>query len=799
GLRWWPLRLSLLALPPLLMASLIGGAWLYDHFAQGLPEILTVARYRPPLGGRFYAHDGARLADFALERRALIPLSRMPRHLIEAFIASEDQRFFSHDGVDLRGTLRALLANVMAGRTVQGASTLTQQLAKTLVGDERSYRRKAREAILARRMESRMSKAALLYLYLNHVYLGHGAYGVEAAAQNYFRRHAATLSLAEAAMIAGLPPQPGRLNPVLTPDEARQRQRHVLARMVELGFISPSAAATAAATPLKVFDTPRDDFRQRAPHFVEQARQRVQARYGYEAMYRGGLEVHLSVDLTHQRLADEALRAGLGRLGRRQGYVGPLARLEGAALAAIRAKLQAAPPPKVGQRTLALVTSVSRDTAQLEIGAEIGALPLEEARWATPYDPKSSHNRGGRLADLRRALQPGDLIDVEILSDAPITAALRQTPPVEGALISLDPRSGYVSALIGGDDFDVSEYSRALQACRQPGSVFKPIIYALGLTAGMTLGTLLDNSPVVLYDVKHQYLWKPHDAGESDRSDFTLYEALIHSRNRPAIRALEGLTPEAGVRFAQNMGITTPLYADLSLVLGSSCVTLWDMTRAFAVFALRGGEPSPILIKRVLDRDGLILEDHTDFADPTAPVGPKLDGMLRALFEPRRQLLEEDVGYLMQYALRGVITQGTARKAAKAKGLTLSAAGKTGTTDKYDVWFIGFTADQVAGVWVGADHNQRPLGHGEHGSEVSFPIWIDYMSEALRGAPPQDLLANPPEGVRPFVIDKATGLLHSRGNQGIELPFRVSHAPRDKARPRDRVMNQRMQMNEERF
>lgn len=792
------------------VAGAVAGALIavgaYLHFSRDLPDLMTVDDYRPATVSRFTATDGRLIGAFTIERRLIVPLDRMPRHLIEAFLAAEDKRFFAHDGVDYRATVRALLANYVAGSTVQGASTITQQLAKTLVGREKSYTRKAREAILARRMEHRLGKLQILYLYLNQIYLGHGAYGVQAAARSYFGKDVADLDLAEAAMLAGLPPQPGRLNPVLAFDRARQRQRYVLDRMVEEGFVTARDADAAFARELAVQRVIPSPFHTRAPYFAEHVRKAIQARYGYDLLNKEGLRVTTTVELDQQAAGLEAVQSGLHTLGERQGFSGPVANLPEARREAF---LEAAAKRYEGPAALApdtwylgLVTAVEAAGADVRVGALATRLPLRQGMaWAVPFDREAKVNRG-RLRDATKALTAGDVIWVRAnrskkLADAdPPAAALGQVPPVQGALVSVAPRTGYVTAMVGGFDFDESEYNRAFQGCRQPGSIFKPLVYALALNRDHTLATMIDDTPIAVYDSKEQYIWKPRNFGGRYRGAVLLRDAFIRSMNIPAIRVINHVGPERAAEWATELGITTPMYADQSLVLGSSCVYPWDMVQVYAMFAERGRRLRPAFIKRVVDRDGQVLEDRTHFADPHAGLGARIDGMLRAFDEPRPRTMSEDTAFLIQTALRQVVKGGTATAARK---LDKPAGGKTGTTDAYDAWFVGFTESLTTGVWVGSDRNQRRLGAGETGGKVALPIWMAFMGDALDERPEREFIETPPEGIAYHPIDVETGLLAPSGNRALQLPFRDGTEPTEMAREAGSFDNRDLDMVEGRF
>lgn len=803
--RWLP-RFVLLGCVAGPLVGGLAGLLLYAHFARELPELLSVEDYKPATVSRFYADDGRLVAEYAVERRRVVPLERMPPHLIEAVLASEDKRYFEHGGVDPRATVRALLANFVADSKAQGASTITQQLCKTLVGREKSYARKAKEAILARRTEAVLTKLEILYLYLNEIYLGHGAYGVAAAARLYFGKDVEALSLAESAMLAGLPPQPGRLNPVTDLKRAKARQAHVLKRMVAEGFVSQAEADGALAEPLNIVRRPPELAKTTVPYYVEHARTRIQRRYGYDALNRGGLKVYLAVDADLQRLGQDALQRGLRVVGKRQGYVGSYKFLKADQISDFLSRLtthyQGPARLKPERHYLGVVTAVSKSVADVSVGQLVGRLPLKEGmRWARARDVESSRN-SRRLRDITTVLAVGDVVSVRLNADPAFAEskipilALEQVPPVQGALVSFQPGTGYVKAMVGGYDFDQSEYNRAFQGCRQPGSIFKPIVYGLGFQNDLTLASPIADTPITVYDSKSDHIWKPKNYGGQFKGEVIARDALIRSMNLPAIRVIERVGAKASAEFAGRLGISTPMYPDRSLVLGSSCVYPWEMTRVFGVFAERGRMPRAVFVKRVEDRDGNILEDRTHFADPWAPTAARVDGLLRALFEPRTQVMDAASAYLVQSALRDVARAGTATK---TKALGLPVGGKTGTTDAYDAWFVGFSSRLVTGVWIGSDRNKRKLGRHETGGKAALPVWMAFMKGAHEGATPADFTDAPPEGIVFKDIDRATGLLAPPGNRALKLPFRTGTEPTEYARRAGSFGAQDIDMIESRF
>ncbi|HET8732839.1 MAG TPA: transglycosylase domain-containing protein, partial [Anaeromyxobacteraceae bacterium] len=629
--------------------ALLAGLWL--HFSKDLPDIPSVEGYRPPIITELVSADGQIAGEFFVERRKVVPYQRIPKKLIQAFIASEDQRFFDHAGVDWRGTARAALTTYVLRKGVKGGSTITQQTAKAILvsaegfeeGTKRNLRRKLRELILATRLERAFTKEQILWLYLNGVYLGPHSYGVQAAAENYYRKNVEDLTLEEAALLAGLPQAPSRYSPFAHPESAKDRRRYVLRRMFEEGFISAEERGRAEAAEVKVFGVD-DVFRETAPFYVEQGRRQVVERYGNDRLLHDGLRVELAMDLEKQRVAQAAMLKGLMEVDHRQGFNGPVLSVEGAARQELQARLERAWPAgalAVGDYAVGIVGRVEEKAATVAVGGTTGVLPVAGLRWARKPNPEVFH-ADALVSRVPAVLKAGDVIlvrrvdrrelaeregneppKVRELPQAEVLLALEQEPKLQGALVSVDPASGDVVAMVGGYDFDASEFNRAFQSCRQPGSAFKPIVYAAALEKlDWTPATILTDAPIVFRD--DESAWKPQNYGEDFKGDVTLRTALVNSMNIPAVKTAEALASKFGIGFldqwAKQLGITTPVKLELGSALGSSCVTPWDLTGVYALFARYGEKRPATLVKRVLDRDGRVLEDHVDYRDPWVPL-----------------------------------------------------------------------------------------------------------------------------------------------------------------------------------
>ena len=612
----------------IILAVFIGGATGYIIFSLwDLPEVQTLEEYKPSITSRVYSDSNKLLAEFFLENRTPVVIENVPEMLIKALIATEDARFYSHHGLDFRGIARALYRNIRARKVLEGGSTLTQQLAKVLfLTPERSYARKLKEMILALRIEQRYTKREILSLYLNQIYFGSGAYGIEAAAQIYFGKPAKDLTIEECALLAGLPRSPKYYSPFKSPVSALGRRAYVLNRMVATGIITRARAEDAKRTPLPI-PTPVKASGS-APYFVEYIRQKVEERFGSSILYSGGLNIYTSINDELQKSAEECVAAGLAKIEARH---------------------------------------ARKDKAQLQ-----------------------------------------------------------------GALIAIEPLTGRIQAMVGGRDFNKSQFNRAWQALRQPGSAFKSIIYATALDRGFGASDILDDSPLTI-KVDRKKNWTPENFTRTYQGPVTLSRAITQSLNVPTIRLLEKIGTDEVIRHARKFGITSALTPYLSLALGSSDVTLLELTSAYAVFADHGIKIGPVSILTITDNTGRVL-----YTNDTLPI----------------QAISPETAYLMTNLLKGVIAHGTGWR---ARELGRPVAGKTGTTNDYrDAWFIGYTPSLVTGVWVGYD-DQSSIGPRETGAHAALPLWLEFMKKAHASRAAEDFAV--PEGIIFKQVDPKTGLL----------------------------------------
>jgi penicillin-binding protein 1A len=665
----------------------------------------------------------------------------MPEMLKKAFIAAEDARFYKHKGIDLLSIVRAFFKNIEAGAIVQGGSTITQQVTKSFfLTPEKSYSRKIKEAILAYRIDKKFAKNEILFLYLNQIYLGHGAYGVEAASENYFGKSAQELNLAECAILAGLPQAPSRYSPFRSPVRAKQRQIYVLNRMVEEGFITNIQATEAINKELDI--KPRKNwYIEEVPVYTEHIRRHIAKKYGDDILYREGLKIYAAVNIEMQKIACEEIEKGLYALDKRQGYRGPITHLQPEEIESFSKKLQAElekAPLEEGKITQGVVIEVNNknDTVVVRIGNTLGIIRIEDMRWARKPDPEIAYFEA-RVKHPGEVLSVGDVIEVKVKNKIFNTdrwwLALEQVPKAQAALLCIESKTGYVKVMVGGRDFRESQFNRAIQSRRQPGSAFKPIIYAAALDKGYTPATMIIDSPIVYQDTEHDFTWKPRNYKEKFYGPTLFRNALSKSRNVVTIKILRDIGIDYAIDYARKLGIESNLNRDLSIALGSSGVSLLELVRAYSVFNNNGYLVSPVFITKIVDRDGNVIEE-------SSPV--------------REKVIEKNTAYIMTSLLESVVQEGTGHR---LKALNRPVAGKTGTTNNlHDAWFVGYTPRYTVGTWVGFDE-EGCLGKAETGSRAASPIWLGFVRKVLEGKPVR--VFQVPEGVVFSKIDAETGLL----------------------------------------
>ena len=758
------------------------GAYFAYLWSSNLPYVGSVKDYRPPVITRIYSEDGHIIGRLWEEKRTVVPVSGLPAHLINAFVAAEDARFFEHQGVDVQGIIRAFLKNLSAGKVEQGGSTITQQVTKSLIlkNVKKTYRRKVREAILSVQLEKSFSKEHILFLYLNQIYLGHGAYGVEAASRTYFHKPAKQLTLAEAALLAGLPQAPARYSPVAHFKLAKARQRYVLARMYEEGFITETERDQALQANLVIYGKDTNTF-ERAPYFTEHVRRYLLAKYGKDLLYRGGLRVYTTVDLKMQVKGREALRRGLTELDKREGYRGPLKHLSAGEVKDYKAralKSLSLQNPKVDSVVEGLVVKVDDKGKEvsIQLGKALARLPLKEMKWARKPDKEVAYY-AARVREPSSVLAKGDVVLVRLLEKYGVgtpeetgdgkkgksgkkhdgftwLVALEPEPAAQGALVCLDAETGEVKTMLGGRSFDESQFNRAIQSRRQPGSAFKPLIYSAAIDQGMTPVTVIMDSPYVSAPNAAGEVWKPKNYKKKFYGPTLIRTGLAKSRNVITVKILNKIGVGYAIDYARKMGIESNLTPNLSLALGSSGVSLMELTRAYAAFANGGMLVTPFFVKRILDRGGNVIEENQPTTTP---------------------VLSRETAFVMTDLLKAVISEGTGWR---VRALKRPVAGKTGTTnDLRDAWFMGYTPEFVTGVWVGYD-DSREMGKGETGSRAASPIWLGFMQQVLAEKPIIDFEV--PKGVVFAKIDRETGHLASgRSRKTVFQAFKEGTQPKE--------------------
>ncbi len=765
-----------------------GGAavFIFWHFSKGLPDYRTLATYAPAVMTRVYAGDGSLIQEYAVEGRVFVPITAIPKRIIDAFVASEDQRFYSHPGIDPVGLMRAVvvaLGEKISGsdRRIKGASTITQQVAQNfLLGGTREYSldRKVREAILSLRIEQAFTKEHILELYLNQQYLGFGAYGTAAAAMNYFNKSQDELTVGEAAFLAGLAKAPNNYNPLRQPEAAKDRRDYVIGRMQEDGYITTAEAKAARAEAITVRNRSETEVVMGADYFAENIRRDLAQKFGEEALYKGGLAVRTSLDPELQRIANRALRNGLINYDRAHGWRGPITKLTGDWAEGLRHVQDPAGLPAEWQ--LGVVNAVQAEKATVVVrGGQAGTIPLSELRWARPSLPEQAV--GDLVKSATQVLHAGDVVAVEPVEKNSEGAAypertfgLRQIPDVEGALVVLDPHTGRVLAMDGGFSYARSQFNRATQAMRQPGSAFKPFVYLAAMESGYTPSTLVLDAPFVMDQGPGLPKWKPQnfEAGEFF-GRVTVRTGLEKSLNLITVRLAQavGMDKVAGV--AEKFGIVDKFPTNLANSLGAEVTTPLRLTTAYAQLVNGGKKLNPVLIDRIQDRNGKTIF-RTDMRACAACSAEAWDNQgPPALPDDRAQLADPASVYQVVHMMEGVIQSGTGRSVAQ---LGKPLAGKTGTSsDIHDVWFLGFSPDLVAGVFVGFDE-LKTLGAHEQGATVAAPIFREFMRDALKNKAATPFRV--PPGISLVRVDHESGRLAEAGASRVILEaFKTGTSP----------------------
>ncbi len=765
------------------IATLISGAYLF--LQPSLPSVEAMRRIELQVPLRVYSRDGKLIAQIGEQRRIPVTYDEVPEMVRQAFIAAEDDRFFQHAGFDYAGILRSLVVNLVPGKRLQGASTITQQTARNLfLTQDRTWRRKVQEMFLTHRIEREFSKQEILGLYLNVISFGKRTYGVAAAADLYYGKKLDELTLAEAATLARVPQAPSRYNPISNPEAAAQRRAYVLRRMREIGYIDEATEKAAAAEKVRAREHAQS-FDIEAPYVAEMARLELVRRFGAAAQNEGW-RIFTSIDSKMQQAANAALREGLLDYDRRHGWRGPVARVtlpEGDAVDALEEALEGRPSP--GKLVPAVVVKVGPKDAQLYTrDAGLVDLAWEGMSWARPKVGVGTGAAPKRAADV---LARGDIVFLSLTKPTPpataVKAELAQMPEAAAALVALAPNDGAVRALVGGFDYfdqKVGKFNRATQAKRQPGSGFKPFLYSAALDKGFTTASLILDAPFVIDDASMEEAWRPENSSGDFAGPMRLREALVKSRNLVSIRLLQAIGMSPAMQYAERFGFErSTLPRNLTLALGTNSATPLQVAAGYAVFANGGLRIQPWFIDRIEDPKGQVVYqaaprrascatgDAAEGADEGA--GCRLPDEQRA---PRA--ISAANAWLMTDMMREVITRGTGRRALALGRNDL--AGKTGTTNEArDTWFNGYNRSLVASVWVGFDQSQ-PLGEGEEGSRTAVPIWVDFMRGALAGTPQRGWPM--PDGLVQARVSPATGELASVDDpSGIFETFLADRMP----------------------
>jgi penicillin-binding protein 1A len=750
---------------------LLSGVFLFLYYSKYLPDFKPLKEGQLNAYSIVYSEEDEVVGKFLMDNRIPLPYERIPKTLVHAFIASEDADFFQHKGIDYKGIIRAMFKNLMAGRIVQGGSTITQQVTKMyFLTPKRSLLRKLKEVAYAFGLEHNLTKEEILSLYLNNIYLGNGAYGVEAASESYFNKRIDQLNLAEMAMMAGLVKAPSRYSPVNNFKRAKDRQAYVFTRMVQSGFISKEQKEKAIRTPLKV-QSRESAYFSKAPYFTEFIRQHVERKYGKEKLYQEGLRIYTTLDLSLQRVAQRSVENGLRELDKRQGFRGPIQTLSLKEVTALASKKKGGLNP-LPQNEILEGVILSKDDSKkfytVWVEDRKGVLPFSEMAWALHIKP-SPNFRPQQVKTPSDLLKPGDVVHVRVKEtpkkDQPLLLALEQEPLVQGALLCLDPKTGYVKAMVGGRDFSESQFNRALNSRRQPGSAFKPFIYAAALEKGYTPSTILMDSPVEYSDHDGGTYWAPKNYDKHFMGPITVRNALAHSRNVVTVKILEDIGVGFALKFIKKLGIESPIKRDLSIALGTSGVSMLEMASGFGVFANGGEQVKPIFIKKIVTMNGEVTEENFPYVELEEKEEVE-DSTLREEVTPeapspvlKKRAISPQDAFIMTHLLEGVVQHGTGQR---AKVLGRPISGKTGTSSDYaDAWFIGYTPSLLTAVWVGFD-DKTSLGKGETGARAALPIWISFMDQALRDASVE--IFKSPEGITLMKVDIETGLPSEGGS-----------------------------------
>ncbi len=763
----------------LIILGLGFGAFIFFKYGQGLPDYKQLADYEPSVITRVHAGDGRLLAEYAEQKRVFVPFGAIPKLVVNAFLSAEDKNFYYHPGIDPMGIIRAILINIksfISGRKLVGASTITQQVAKNfLLSADVTLDRKIKEAILAFRIERALTKNRILELYLNEIYLGFGSYGIATAALNYFNKALNNLTISEAAFLAALPKAPNNYNPFNHPRAAKSRRDWVIGRMLEDKLITPNNANLAILSPLITRKREETEY-VKADYFAEEVRRELSLKYGNKALYRGGLVVRSTISPEYQHLSDKALRNGLIKYDKRHGWRGPIRNI-GVAEDWLQALSKVPQPKALGSWRLAVVTKLTKTDVSIIVddGSE-GLIQLNELKWARKWI--KGELLGPKITWPNEVLKIGDVIIVDQVKvsqeiNSILNYRLRQLPEIEGALVVINAHTGRVLAMSGGFSYERSQFNRAMQAKRQPGSAFKPFVYLAALDNGFTPSSLILDAPFVIEQGFGKPKWRPANYSGKFYGLSTMRLGIEKSRNLMTVRLAQTVGMEIISKYARDFGVFKNLPIQLSMALGAGETTLFNLTRAYAMIVNGGKKIETTLIDRIQDRNGNTIFRHdkrkcnqcrTDFwTNQGAP----------NLINESKQIISPTSAFQMVSMLHGAVQRGTGKI---INDLGIPLGGKTGTTNQsMDTWFIGFSPDLAVGVFVGFD-KPRSLGKGEQGASVAAPIFKEFMRSILSDKPAIPFRI--PSEVSLVRVNAETGELAELGDQKVILEaFKPGTAP----------------------
>ncbi|MGI6853358.1 penicillin-binding protein 1A [Mesorhizobium sp. 1B3] len=769
----------------LALVAAAGVAMYLSGLTKDLPDYEVLAKYEPPVTTRVHASDGALMAEFARERRLYLPIQAVPDRVKAAFLSAEDKNFYHHPGIDVSGLARAVVTNLQnfgSGRRPVGASTITQQVAKNfLLTSDQTYERKIREMILAFRIEQAYSKDLILELYLNEINFGLGAYGIAGAALTYFDKSVNELTVAEAAYLAALPKAPSNYHPFRHTDRAIERRNWVIDQMVQNGYVERAEGDKAKAGPLGVSPRRRGSYLFAGEYFTEEVRREIIARYGEKALYEGGLSVRTTLDPKLQLMARKSLQNGLLKFDRLRGYRGPKDKIDisgdwGEALGKVKGL------DDVPEWRLAVVLDSSKSglsiglqpkreiSGALESKREEGTVAAEDMSWAMRHVVGGKRVKASSPAEV---LQAGDVVFVQKKDDSETAYELRQLPEVSGGMIAMDPHTGRVLAMVGGFSFSESEFNRATQAYRQPGSSFKPIVYAAALDVGYTPASVIMDGPITIND--GTTVWSPKNYDGKAAGPSTLRNGIERSRNLMTVRLANDMGMKTVAEYAERFGVYDKMSPLIAMSLGSGETTVMRMVSAYSVMANGGRQIRPSLIDRIQDRYGKTVFKH-DQRGCEGCVATEWTGQAEPeLIDNAEQVLDPMTAYQITSMMEGVVSRGTAVTVSE---LGRPIAGKTGTTnDEKDAWFIGYTPNLVVGLYMGYDQPQG-LGKGSTGGGLAAPIFKEFMGQALKDTPIVDFQV--PDGMKLIAINRKTGMAAAEGAPGtIMEAFKPGTGPAD--------------------